>query len=126
MKKNIYTSAVVILCLLMSCNGIDKESGVKNLLGIWEYSVPDAPYGYQEGTVTFEKVKGKLSGYLMINDYKTELEDIVVEKDNVTFNLNMEGENISFDLTINKKSFSGIVSYSAGELDVIGKMKTKL
>jgi len=124
MKKNIFLSAIIISCLLLSCTGTDNESAVKNALGTWEYTVPEAPYEYQNGVVTFEMLDGKLTGYFVIQEKKMELQNIIATKDHVNFQMNLEGENISFDLKMKKKSFSGTVSYSEGKLDIFGKRKS--
>jgi hypothetical protein len=95
----------------------------KKFIGEWEYSVPDAPYQYQAGTFIFSKVEKKLSGTIAIDGYKTDLSNVVTKKNNLTCEVYIEGETVTFDLTFTKKSFSGTASYSQGELDISGSKK---
>lgn len=120
MKKIILTSAMILSVVLLSSFAVDNS---KNVIGTWEYSVPDAPYEYQEGQLIIEEMDGKLTGYTMMDGYKTDIEDVVAKKNNVTFYLYVESEKVSFDLDFEKKSFAGTVSYSEGELGISGKKK---
>lgn len=126
MKKNVYISTIIVSFVLMGF--AKKETHLLNnldLIGTWEYFVPDTAYEYQEGLIIFEYVDGKLSGYIMVGENKTDIEDIIVKDKNVTFNLFLEGEEISLKLEFKDNTFSGVVSYSEGELDISGKRKTK-
>lgn len=124
MKKIILTSAMILTVVLMSSFAVnDVIDDSKNALGTWEYSVPDAPYEYQQGELIIEKKDGKLTGYTMMDGYKTTIEDVVTKKNNLTFYLYVENEKVSFDLDFEKKSFTGTVSYSEGDLEISGKKK---
>lgn len=124
MKKFILTSAMILSVVIMSSFAVNESiDDSKIVIGTWEYSVPDAPYEYQEGELIIEKKDGKLTGYTMMGGYKTDIEDVVVKNNNLTFYLYVESEKVSFDLEFEKKIFSGTVSYSEGELDISGKRK---
>lgn len=124
MKKNIFISVFVISLTLMSF--ADKKTSLSNkidLIGAWDYSVPEAAYEYQEGSIIFEEIDGELSGYIMVEEYKTVIEDIQVDKNDITFYLYLENEDITFKLKFKDNTFSGIVSYSGGELSISGEKK---
>ncbi len=124
MKKIILTSAMILSVVIMSSFAVNESiDDSKIVIGTWEYSVPDAPYEYQEGELIIEKKDGKLTGYTMMGGYKTDIEDVVVKNNNLTFYLYVESEKVIFDLDFEKKSFAGTVSYSEGELDISGKRK---
>lgn len=125
MKKFILSSAIVLSVVLMSSftsNEVVDESSIA--IGTWNYSVPDAPYEYQEGQLIIEKKDGKLTGYTMLDGYKTDIEDVVAKKNNLTFYLYVETEKVNFNLDFEKKSFTGTVAYSEGELTISGKKKS--
>ena len=124
MKNLIFKgAAIVILLFLTSYSLPDDIIKTKNLIGTWEYSVPDAPHQYQKGDIIFVKKEGKLEGNLGIGNYKTPLRDLNSKKDRVTCEAYISGENISFDLTFKKNSFTGTASYSEGTLDITGHKK---
>ena len=113
-------SAILVLFVLTSYIVKDESIGEKKLIGTWEYSAPDAPQQYQKGEIIFVKNEGNLEGNLAIDDYKTLLKNLRSKKNNVTCEAYISGENISFDLTFDKKSFMGKASYSEGSLDISG------
>jgi hypothetical protein len=121
MKKIILTSVMILSVVIMSSFSVVDSK--KKMIGAWEYSVPDAPYEYQEGELIIEKKDGKLTGYTMVDGFKTDIEDVVAKKNNVTFYLYVESEKVWFDLDFEKNYFAGIVSYSEGELEISGKKK---
>ena len=124
MKKIIVSSVMILTVVLMSSFAVNEViDDSKNALGTWEYSVPDAPYEYQQGELIIEKKDGKLTGHMMMDGYKTTIEDVVAKNNNLTFYLYVESEKVTFDLDFENKTFSGSVSYSEGELKISGKKK---
>lgn len=123
MNKLSFISAFILMCVLMSFAKINKTFNELNLIGTWEYSVPEADYQYQEGELVFKETEGKLSGHVTIDEFVTDLNDIVVKGNTVNANLYIENEEISLKLEFMDKSFSGTVSFSGGGLDISGKKK---
>ena len=125
MKQTMTTLGLLLLVALISnfttTNSTTTNS--KKIIGTWEYTVPNAPYEYQEGELTIEEVDGELSGYTMVGDYKTDVEDLVIEDKNVTFTINIEDTEVSFDLDFDKNSFKGTVTYVEGTLTISGTKK---
>ncbi len=124
MKNLIFKSSIILsLVLLTSFSVKESTFGIKKIIGVWEYSVPDAPYQYQQGVITFSKNKKEISGFLTIQGTKLNLENIVSKKNNITCDVYLEGETITFNLIFKKKLFSGKVHYSQGSLDITGTKK---
>lgn len=123
MKKILQTSGLLLTIILFTNFTTVNNSNTKKILGTWEYAVPDAPYEYQKGELVIKKTDGKLSGYTESDGYKTDIEDIVVDGKNVTFIMYIENTEIEFDLTFDKNSFKGTVSYTEGTLDISGIKK---
>jgi hypothetical protein len=101
----------------------ESTSSAKKFVGVWEYNVPDAPYPYQTGTMTFSNVKKKISGFISIEGNTIDMEKVVSKKNNLTYEIYIEGETVIFNLTFKKKSFSGTASYSQGDLEITGTKK---
>ena len=124
MKNLIFKgSAILILFVLTSYTTTEDVIKTKNIIGTWEYSVPDAPYQYQKGTIIFEDKEGDLTGYFLIDGFKAQLRNLKSLKRNVTFEAYIQGTTVSFDLTFKKKSFLGSATYSEGTLDISGHKK---
>ena len=123
--KNLILKSSIVLSLILMMSFTVKESafGTKRIVGVWEYSVPNAPYQYQQGIITFSKNKKDISGFLTVQGTKLNLENIISKKNNIICDVYLEGETVTFDLTFKKKLFSGKVTYSQGSLDITGTKK---
>jgi hypothetical protein len=123
--KNLLFKGTIILILFVTASftGIDETGTNLKMIGSWEYNAPDAPYEYQEGDIHFLMQNDKLVGFIEIDGYKTELENIIVKGNNLTCELYVEGESVILDLKFKKKSFKGTATYSEGTLDFSGKKK---
>ncbi len=124
MKNLIFKGSFVLTFLvMMSFTGVDTTVRDKVFIGTWEYEAPDAPYEYQEGEIIIAKKEGKLVGYISIDGYKIDLEDVVGKGDKLTCEAYIQGESILFELVFKKKAFEGTASYSEGSLPISGKRK---
>ena len=123
--KNIAFKGILLLSIIVLSSFTVKDSfvKVKKILGEWEYSVPDAPYGYQNGVLVLSKVDGVLAGEMVMEGQGTPLEEVVFEKNVLKAKMYVQGETIRFNLNFTKKSFEGIVSYTQGTLDISGTKK---
>lgn len=90
-----------------------------NPVGKWEFNVPDAPYGYNNGKFEVDIVDDSYTVSITFEgmEYKFEAEMVFFDKDKFSFNLYLEGEDIQMDFTFTEKDLmSGNASYSEGEL----------
>ncbi len=121
MKNLVLLSSLILMFVLVSgFSNIESYKKHKKLIGTWNYEALDAPYQYQKGEIVFANEDKKLVGYIMINDYKIDLEDIVAIKKNVTFKVNVEGEMVTFNINYKKKTMAGTATYSGGSIDITG------
>lgn len=124
MKNTLIGTIVLLVVLVMSSFTFVETFKVnKKILGEWEYTIPEAPYEYQEGVLIFSKEGKELKGEMIVGGYTTVLEDLVNLKGNVKATIDVQGEAVSFDLNFTKKTFEGTVSYSQGWLDISGTKK---
>ena len=120
--KKLQTSIGLILIavlFLSFTNSIILEDKTR-VIGTWDYSVPEAPSEYQKGELTIENIGNTLSGHINVNDGQTELEDLILEKNTLTFIAFIEDAEVSFKLDFDKKHFAGNVSYSEETLSITG------
>ena len=51
--------------------------GNEEILGEWKYESPNAPYGYEKGSIIISEKEGKLAGEIKFSDgYKMTLKDV--------------------------------------------------
>ena len=50
MKTNMGKVFTTLLCMMMCLSLYAQEFTLGMVVGLWNFSAPDAPYGYQKGT----------------------------------------------------------------------------
>ena len=76
MKTNKGKVFVAFLCMMMclSLNAQDLTPGM--VVGMWNFSAPNAPYGYQEGTCQIRKTGENLSAVFTIGNAEMTVKEI--------------------------------------------------
>ncbi len=121
MKKLLIANIIILSVIIFSSfSSTDVISNSNDIVGTWNYSVPNAPYDYQKGELILEEKEGKLSGYTKVGEFKNEIEKPKLEDNNLKFTMYIEGTDVSFDLNFKKNKFTGIVTYFEGSLDITG------
>jgi len=69
-------------------------------VGIWKFEAPYAPEGFNSGIIVISREEMKHIATLSFtgSDYKLNGENVIVEKDTVTFSINLEGQVIKVSL----------------------------
>lgn len=121
--KNLLKTSILLfsIVLLSSFTSTAINSDIKDVIGTWNYSVPNAPIEYQQGQLILEEKEGELSGYALIGEFKNNIIKPKLEDNNLTFSMYIEDTDVSFNLNFNKDKFTGIVMYSEGTLDITGR-----
>ncbi len=123
MKKALFLSIFFCSICLTYANVELVDFVEKQYIGTWLYEVPNAPDGYQDGSLIFEEKNDQLLGYVMIQGYKSNLENIRVNENQIKCSMYVEGTKVSFVLNFEKDTFSGKVTYTEGTIDISGKRK---
>jgi len=122
MKKLFLISSLLVTFVLLT--GFDKTESskkYKKLVGTWEYEAKEAPYEYQKGQFVFEISDGDLTGYAKIGMMgQVNMENILVDKKNVSFKCNVQGQYVDIDFVIKKKSFIGSAVSPGGAIPLTG------
>ena len=119
-KLFLITTFLLTFVLMTGFNKTETSKKHKNIVGTWKYEALEAPYEYQTGEFVFERNEDNLIGFAMIAMSKIEMEDIIVNNNNISFKCNIQGENVSIDFTISKKSFTGSAISSGGTIPLTG------
>ena len=67
MKTNMGKVFTTLLCMMMCLSLYAQEFTLGMVVGSWNFSAPDAPYGYQKGTCQIKKTGENLSAVFTIN-----------------------------------------------------------
>jgi len=113
MTKTLATLVCMLFCLTMSAQEKEKSCDKKcceKLSGNWNYSLPDAPYNYQSGTLEFKDSDGKQSAVVKIGSRTININEIKKNGDNFTCNLYVDGADVDVSLKkISCQKMSGMV-----------------
>lgn len=121
MKNLLKISMLALSFILIGSITAGNSDINKKVLGTWEYTSEHAPYEYSEGNIILSEEDGKLVGVVVIDGYKMELSKVSEEKNKVSFELFVEGETITVEMIIKKKTFTGTASFSEGTIPFSGK-----
>jgi len=117
---------IKIFMLLMLAASFTTVNAQKKVdpVGTWSYEAEYAPYEYSSGDLVVSKEGKEYKVEVVLGEYYKIKAQKVQYKDNVlSFDVNMEGETIGVETTLEKETFTGTASYSEGTLKLSGKRK---
>jgi hypothetical protein len=97
------------------------DSNSDKLKGNWSYSVPDAPYGYQDGRIEFKEADGKLTAVAHIGTSSYTIKEIKKEGDTFYCSLFVDGSGVKVSIKPDKEELTGIVIAEGWEMPVTFK-----
>ena len=118
MKRRILTF-LIISVLSVCAVSAQTNSKKTNPAGKWKFEAPYAPEGYTSGTIDISFAENKYSTTISFtgSDFKIPGDKIKVEKENVSFVVMVEGNEVAINLTAeNDLKMSGKAVYSEGEI----------
>ena len=95
MKTNMGRVFTTLLCMMMCLSLYAQEFTLGMVVGLWNFSAPDAPYGYQKGTCQIKKTGENLSAVFTINDTEMTVKEIKKESDTYKCNFYVDGTYVS-------------------------------
>ena len=95
------------------------------LLGAWVYTVENVPYEYSKGVFLISKEKGAYNVQVQLPHGTLTGEDIEVKGNTVKFNLFIEGQSVSVELTSNGDKISGESNSMDGTYQIEGKRQAQ-
>lgn len=81
---------MVIICSLFLCIALHAQN--KDIVNLWSFSAPEAPYGYQDGTLLIKEKDGKLNGEVKIQQSTVTVKEIKKEGDYYTCSFYLDGQ----------------------------------
>ena len=95
MKTNMGKVFTTLLCMMMCLSLYAQEFTLGMVVGSWNFSAPDAPYGYQKGTCQIKKTGENLSAVFTISDTEMTVKEIKKESDTYKCNFYVDGTYVS-------------------------------
>lgn len=113
MKKIVLLTALFVVTLSFS---VIAQNKVK-VTGNWKYEVPQAPYEYDKGTISFAEKENVLSGELVFNSgYTVKLNNVTLKNDTLQANAYVEGERVVLLAKVLKDKMNGTTDTSMGKM----------
>lgn len=100
-------SALLCLFFCIAVSAQDRGKDFSKLVGHWSYSAPDAPYGYQDGTLEFKSEKGKLTAKINIQGSFIEVKEIKAHGDTYTSSFYVDGNPVDLFITQKDNKLEG-------------------
>lgn len=97
------------------------ETAKDKLKGNWSYSLPDAPYGYQDGIIEFKETDGQLTAVAKIGNSTYDIKEIKKEGDTYHCSLYVDGSDVKVSIKPDKEKLTGIVLADGWEMPITFK-----
>ena len=115
MKRLIILSLLSVFVLAASQNVAAQTN--KNILGEWKFSSPNAPYGYDKGSIFISEKDGNLEGEIKFADgYKIDLKKVTFKENTITCNLFIDYESVNITAEIDGEKMKGNAGTSQGKM----------
>ncbi|MDX1769623.1 MAG: hypothetical protein R3294_16345, partial [Arenibacter troitsensis] len=97
--------------------------GEENFLGNWKYSAENVPYEYAKGILFVSKKDGVLKVVAALRGGERIAQEVRVEDNTLSFNLNLEGHIVSVSLNVIGDKISGKASSDDGVFQLSGERR---
>jgi hypothetical protein len=88
-----------------------------DLLGEWKFESPNAPYGYNKGSIIILEKENVLAGEIKFADgTKVEMKEVKFEENVLKFSISVEYNNIPIKATIEGNKMKGTAGTPEGDL----------
>jgi hypothetical protein len=117
MKRIIFY--ITFILAVVTTGYAQNSKTVADPVGTWKFEAPYAPEGYNSGIIVIVKSEQKHTVTMSFtgSEYKLNGENVIVEKDSVSFSLNLEGQVIKVSLKSTEETkMTGKALYSEGEV----------
>jgi len=108
----------LLLFVSMSVSVQAVEKGHKKILGVWEYSAPEARQPYDKGILTLKEVDKKLAGELSVQGQALPIPQIDFMKDVLSLGFDVENTPITLKLKLTDGQLKGSAETPDGPVTV--------
>jgi len=123
MKNHLLTLMFLFSISLFTFSDLQAEVKNKSLIGEWLYTVSDAPYGYEKGSLIFSEKSGQTVCVIKVEAGELEASNLKIVKKNISFTTEVEGNSINIALTRKKNKLTGSAQTPEGPKTLIAIKK---
>lgn len=117
--SRILLAVLVIISMSLSANSAVKK--YKKIVGVWEFSAPNAPAPYNGGILTIKEVDKKLTGEFTIQGQAMPIPQIEFTENILTLGFEVESNPITLILYLNNGVLEGTTDTPNGQVTVTAK-----
>ncbi len=119
-----FMKSLILIALIVSASANLFAQKKADPVGTWSFHAPDAAYEYSKGDFVIGKEGNEYTAKLVYGEsYEIKGQDVVLEKDQLTFKIYIEGESINIKGTVTKETINGTASYSEGTISFKAERK---
>ena len=122
--KKIVVKGLLAACMLLVCMVGRSQTGA-DPVGVWTFSIPDAPYEYSTGKIEFKKQGGKLVLSMIVNEQAGQSVEIVKKEKAYSCSFNVDGYDLVMTLSPDGDNLKGIIVADQWELPITLKPAKK-
>lgn len=119
-----FTKSLLLIILFISAGANLFAQKNADPVGTWTFYAQDAPYEYNSGDIVIDKDGKEYTAKIVYGEsYEIKGQDVVLEKDQLSFTVYIEGEPISIKGTVTKETIVGKASYTDGTVSFKAERK---
>ena len=116
MKTQLTKVVAIVICLTFGLSVYAQKKVNGKLKGTWTYSLPDAPYGYQDGTIEFKESDGKQTAIVKIQSNTIDVKEIKKDGDTYKCSLFVDGADVNVTFEPGTDKITGLVTADGWEM----------
>lgn len=116
--------SLILILLIVSASANLFAQKKADPVGTWSFYAEAAPYEYNSGDIVIEKEGKEYTTKIVYGEsYEIKGLDVVLEKDQISFKVYIEGEPVSIKGTVTKETINGTAIYTDGSVSFIAERK---
>jgi len=118
------TSRILLMILVIISMSLSANSAIKKykkIVGVWEFTAPNAPEPYNGGILTIKEVDKKLTGEFNIQGQAMAIPQIEFSENILTLGFEVENTPITLILYLNNGVLEGTTDTPNGQVTVTAK-----
>jgi hypothetical protein len=114
---------MMIMLVASATNGVFAQKKA-DPVGTWTFYAESAPYEYHSGDIVIGKEGRDYTVKIVFGEnYEITGRDVVLEEDQLSFKVTLEGETVNIKGTVAKEAINGTASYSEGTISFEAERK---
>lgn len=119
-----FMKSLILIALIVSAGASVFAQKKADPVGTWSFHAQDAPYEYSSGDIVIGKEGKEYTAKIVFGEsYEIKGSDVVLEKDQLSFKVYIEGEPINIKGTVTKETINGTATYSEGTISFKAERK---